>query len=87
MWLCCLQSIGNEPDKLYKTLEIEVKGHDLAVIKSYEQFVCMAARELDVNVSKVYVRFVFSTECFYTQDEVGVAFQTQHLGFESSCLT
>lgn len=66
LWSCCLQSTGNEPDKLYQTLEIEVKGHDPTVIKSYEQFVCMAARELDVNVSKVYVRPVFSRECFCT---------------------
>ena len=48
------QSEGNEPDRLYKTLEIEVKGHDQAVMNSYEKFVSMAAKELDVNISKIW---------------------------------
>jgi small subunit ribosomal protein S10 len=47
------QSEGNEPDKLYKTIDVEVKGHDAAIINSYEKFVSMAARELGVTIEKI----------------------------------
>ncbi|CAK9829879.1 28S ribosomal protein S10, mitochondrial [Anthophora retusa] len=42
--------IKSEPDKLYKKVEIEVRGHDKAVLKSYGEFVVMAANHLDINV-------------------------------------
>ena len=32
---------------------MEVKGHDKAVMKSYTQFVTMAADELGINVARV----------------------------------
>lgn len=42
-----------EDDSLFKKLEIEVKGHDTAVLNSYEKFVRMTAKELEINLSKV----------------------------------
>lgn len=40
------------PDKLYKKLEIEVRGNDPAVLKSYGQFALMAAKHLDIEVGR-----------------------------------
>ena len=48
----------DEPDALYKTILVEVKGHDPTVLNSYEKFVSMAARELDINISKMQVSMV-----------------------------
>ena len=44
-----------EPDCLYKNVHIEVKSHDPMVLKSYQKFVTMTARELDVNIVKMWV--------------------------------
>ncbi|CAK9795819.1 28S ribosomal protein S10, mitochondrial [Anthophora quadrimaculata] len=43
-------SIKSEPDKLYKKIEIEIRGHDKAVLKSYGEFAVMAAQHLDIDV-------------------------------------
>ncbi|XP_047108784.1 28S ribosomal protein S10, mitochondrial [Schistocerca piceifrons] len=43
-----------ELDKLYKILEIEVRGNDPAVLKSYETFATMAARELGITVGECW---------------------------------
>ncbi|XP_076239262.1 mitochondrial ribosomal protein S10 [Calliopsis andreniformis] len=40
------------PDKLYKKIEIEVRGNDPAVLKSYGQFAFMAAKHLDIQVGQ-----------------------------------
>ncbi|XP_076763135.1 mitochondrial ribosomal protein S10 [Xylocopa sonorina] len=42
----------SEPDKLYKKLEIEVRGNDPAVLKSYGEFTIMAANNLDINIAR-----------------------------------
>ena len=48
-----MQASGQpQPDKLYRLLEVEVRGHDKAVLDSYETFATTAARELDINVHK-----------------------------------
>lgn len=39
-----------EDDKLYKRLEIELRGHDKMVIKSYVKFATTAAQHLDIDV-------------------------------------
>ncbi|EFN66520.1 28S ribosomal protein S10, mitochondrial [Camponotus floridanus] len=39
-------------DKLYKKIEIEVRGNDPAVLKSYGQFAVMAANYLNINVCR-----------------------------------
>ncbi|XP_076174377.1 mitochondrial ribosomal protein S10 [Ptiloglossa arizonensis] len=44
--------IKDIPDKLYKKIEIEVRGNDQAVLESYGQFAVTAASHLDINVSK-----------------------------------
>lgn len=42
-----------QPDKLYKKVEIEVRGHDPAVLKSYVTFSAMAAEHLELKMSNV----------------------------------
>uniref|UniRef100_A0A8D0DYI6 Small ribosomal subunit protein uS10m n=1 Tax=Salvator merianae TaxID=96440 RepID=A0A8D0DYI6_SALMN len=48
-----LVSVSDEPDILYKRLAILVKGHDRAVLDSYEYFMVLAAKELDLSIEKV----------------------------------
>jgi len=48
-----IKATGEELDQLYKTLEVEVKGHDTAVLKSYEKFVTMAAEHLGVKIANM----------------------------------
>ncbi|KAJ8882601.1 hypothetical protein PR048_014412 [Dryococelus australis] len=43
-----------EKDELYRMLELEAKGHDAAVLKSYEWFVTTAAREFDIKIGKCW---------------------------------
>ncbi|XP_011881200.1 PREDICTED: 28S ribosomal protein S10, mitochondrial [Vollenhovia emeryi] len=40
------------PDKLYKKVEVEVRGNDRAVLKSYGEFAVMAAGHLNINVGR-----------------------------------
>lgn len=46
-------SLSDEPETLYKRLSILVKGHDKAVLDSYEYFAVLAAKELGISVEKV----------------------------------
>lgn len=39
-----------EPDKLYKRLELEIRGHDPMVMKSYVKFATTAAEHLNIEV-------------------------------------
>ncbi|KAM6355682.1 small ribosomal subunit protein uS10m isoform 2-T4 [Podargus strigoides] len=48
-----LVSISDEPETLYKRLSLLVKGHDPAVLDSYEYFAVLAAKELGISVEKV----------------------------------
>ncbi|BFZ07373.1 hypothetical protein BsWGS_10412 [Bradybaena similaris] len=43
-----------QKDELYRQVTIEVKGHDLAILNSYQKFTAMAAGELGVNITKIY---------------------------------
>ncbi|XP_003694679.1 28S ribosomal protein S10, mitochondrial [Apis florea] len=43
---------SDESDKLYKKLEIEIRGNDPEVLKSYGEFAVMAANYLDIFVGK-----------------------------------
>ncbi|XP_038617098.1 28S ribosomal protein S10, mitochondrial isoform X2 [Tachyglossus aculeatus] len=47
-------SISDEPDALYKNLSVVVKGHDRAVLDSYEYFAVLAANELGLSIKRVY---------------------------------
>lgn len=46
--------VTEEPDTLFQKVSIIVKGHDRAVLDSYELFATMAAKELSIAISKVY---------------------------------
>ncbi|KAJ6635646.1 28S ribosomal protein S10, mitochondrial [Pseudolycoriella hygida] len=45
---------SDEPDKLYKKLEIELKGIDPAVLNSYSFFATTAAQHLGIEVGKCW---------------------------------
>ncbi|XP_030051965.1 small ribosomal subunit protein uS10m [Microcaecilia unicolor] len=49
-----LISVSDEPDTLYKKISILAKGHDKAVLDSYEYFAVLAAKELGITVGNVY---------------------------------
>jgi len=42
------------PDALYKTIDLEMRAHNPAVLKSYSWFAGSAAKELDINVEKSF---------------------------------
>ncbi|XP_071832834.1 uncharacterized protein [Apostichopus japonicus] len=44
-----LSNEEEEEDQLYKWIELKVKGHDNAVLDSYQTFVSSAAKELDIK--------------------------------------
>ncbi|XP_035666507.1 28S ribosomal protein S10, mitochondrial-like isoform X1 [Branchiostoma floridae] len=44
----------DEPDVLYKKIVLLCKGHEEAVLDSYEQFVSMAAKQLGLNLEKIH---------------------------------
>uniref|UniRef100_G3MSG5 Small ribosomal subunit protein uS10m n=1 Tax=Amblyomma maculatum TaxID=34609 RepID=G3MSG5_AMBMU len=45
---------SSEPDKLYKTIELEVRGHDTAVLSSYRWYAMETAKLLDITVSRTW---------------------------------
>ncbi|XP_048842126.1 probable 28S ribosomal protein S10, mitochondrial [Brienomyrus brachyistius] len=47
-------TVTDEADVLYRKVEVLVKGHDKAVLDSYEFFTTMAAQELGVTIGQVY---------------------------------
>ncbi|XP_060907977.1 small ribosomal subunit protein uS10m [Labrus mixtus] len=49
-----LITVTEEPDTLLQRVSLLVKGHDQAVLDSYEFFATMAAKELGININKVY---------------------------------
>ena len=40
-------------DELYKRLYVEVRGHDPAVLDSYEKFVRLVSTELDIQLTNM----------------------------------
>jgi small subunit ribosomal protein S10 len=46
-------------DDLFKKVVVEVRGHDPSVLESYENYVKMAAQELDVKLTSVRTPFRF----------------------------
>lgn len=56
MCLVSLQiAVTEEPDTLFQKVSLLVKGHDRAVLDSYEFFATMAAKELGIGINKVWV--------------------------------
>lgn len=47
-------TVTEEPDTLFQKVSLLVKGHDSAVLDSYEFFATMAAEELGITISKVH---------------------------------
>ncbi|XP_026174607.1 small ribosomal subunit protein uS10m [Mastacembelus armatus] len=47
-------TVADEPDTLFQKVSVLVKGHDRAVLDSYEFFATTAAKELGINISKVF---------------------------------
>uniref|UniRef100_A0AAY4EEN8 Small ribosomal subunit protein uS10m n=1 Tax=Denticeps clupeoides TaxID=299321 RepID=A0AAY4EEN8_9TELE len=47
-------TVTDEADLLFKKITVLVKGHDKAVLDSYEFFASMAAHELGIKLGKVY---------------------------------
>ncbi|CAK6961882.1 probable 28S ribosomal protein S10%2C mitochondrial [Scomber scombrus] len=47
-------TVTEDPDTLFQRVSVLVKGHDSAVLDSYEFFATMAAKELDINISRVF---------------------------------
>ncbi|XP_053568335.1 28S ribosomal protein S10, mitochondrial isoform X2 [Bombina bombina] len=48
-----LITITDEPDVLYKKIEVLAKGHDKTVLDSYEYFAVLAAKELGIHIEAV----------------------------------
>ncbi|XP_073349153.1 small ribosomal subunit protein uS10m [Pagrus major] len=46
-------TVTEEPDVLYQKVSLMVKGHDKAVLDSYELFTTMAAKELGITISNI----------------------------------
>lgn len=46
-------TVTEEPDTLFPRISVLVKGHDRAVLDSYQFFVTLAAKELGITVRKV----------------------------------
>lgn len=46
-------TVTEEPDTLFQKVSVLVKGHDKAVLDSYEFFATMAAQELGIALGKV----------------------------------
>ncbi|XP_026196473.1 probable 28S ribosomal protein S10, mitochondrial [Anabas testudineus] len=47
-------TVTEEPDTLFQKVSVLVKGHDKAVLDSYEFFATTAAKELGITISKVF---------------------------------
>lgn len=45
-----------EPDKLYRYLDLELRGNDAAVLKSYAQFSTMAAGHFNVESQRFLLK-------------------------------
>lgn len=48
-------TVTEEPDTLFQSVSVLVKGHDRAVLDSYELFATMAAKELGITIGRVWV--------------------------------
>ena len=44
------------PDKLFKQIDLELRAHEPAVLKSYSWFAGTAAKELDIKVDKSWAQ-------------------------------
>ncbi|XP_030303946.1 28S ribosomal protein S10, mitochondrial [Calypte anna] len=89
-----LVSISDEPETLYKRVSLLVKGHDKAVLDSYEYFAVLAAKELGISVEKVHnppktvERFtLLKSVHIYKKHRVQYEMRTHYLCLELKYLT
>ncbi|KAM6915136.1 small ribosomal subunit protein uS10m [Xenentodon cancila] len=47
-------TVTEEPDTLFQKVVVLVKGHDRAVLDSYEFFATLAAKELGITIDKLF---------------------------------
>jgi len=52
--------VVNKPDKLYKTIELEILAYEQTVLDSYQWFVLTAASHLQLQVGKIWQPIKFS---------------------------
>lgn len=45
--------IAGEPDKLYSLIEVECRGHEPAVLRSYQTFVSSSAAHLNISLEEI----------------------------------
>lgn len=70
--LCSSSTVpAPQPDKLYKRIELELRAHEPAVLKSYSWFASTAAQELGILVSCVFL--ALSSYCIKVESNVAVA--------------
>ncbi|KAG8449059.1 hypothetical protein GDO86_015930, partial [Hymenochirus boettgeri] len=84
----------DEPDTLYKKIEVLAKGHDKAVLDSYEFFAVLAAKELGICMEKVHEpqrkieRFtLLKSVHIFKKHRVQYEMRTQYRCFELKQLT
>ncbi|XP_064484654.1 small ribosomal subunit protein uS10m-like [Ornithodoros turicata] len=87
------EQLDDEVDKLFKYVEIEVRGHDPAVLRSYKWYALETARHLDIKVAKTWepkkvhkrlttLKSAFAKKKYLVQYEARTYFQVmqfQHL--------
>ncbi|KAG8201815.1 hypothetical protein JTE90_027296 [Oedothorax gibbosus] len=89
---------SNEPQKkvddLFKKIIVEVRGHDRAVLNSYEWFAKTSASHLGVNIDKIseppvhkYRRTLLKSVFIYKKHRVQYEFRTYFRIFELKHLT
>ncbi|GBL81063.1 putative 28S ribosomal protein S10, mitochondrial [Araneus ventricosus] len=81
-------------DKLYETIIVEVRGHDRAVLNSYEFFAKTAASELDVHIARIWEpqvhkarRTLLKSIFIYKKHRVQYEFRTYFRLFELKHIT
>lgn len=83
---CLLQiSVTDESDTLFQRLTVLLKGHDKAVLDSYEFFATLAATELGLTLTKVWVRRDAFIRGLYNQWAVCVCVCAMTTGCCSFC--
>lgn len=56
---------ADEPDKLYKIVELELRGHDPAVLRSFTKFATTAANHLNVQSKRCLICFITYIKVIY----------------------
>ncbi|XP_068432576.1 small ribosomal subunit protein uS10m [Clinocottus analis] len=87
-------TVTTEADTLFQKVSLLVKGHDRAVLDSYEFFVTMAAKELGITISKVLEhpkdidRFtLLKSVHIFKNHRVQYEMRTHYRCIELSCIT